>query len=429
MRIAVIGTGISGMLVARRLCREHDISVFEAEDYIGGHTHTVEVPHAGARYAIDTGFIVFNDWTYPRFVALLEELQVPSQPSSMGFSVHCERSGLEYNGNSLDTLFAQRRNLVRPRFLRMVADILKFNRQAPRLLTEIDPGQGAGPTLGEYLEQGRYSTPFIEHYLVPMGSAIWSARPRDLLDFPARTLVEFFANHGFLNIDDRPVWRVIQGGSRAYVERLTAPYADRIRLRTPVDSIQRQPHQVVLRLRGGALESFDAVFLACHSDQALDLLADPSPAEREVLGAIGYQANEVILHTDTRLMPRQPRAWAAWNYHLPVTPAERATVTYDMNILQGLDAPVEFLVTLNRSEVIAPETILGRYTYHHPIFNAAAIMAQRRREHINGVRRTFFCGAYWGYGFHEDGVRSADDALEDFRRGLEHAQPHLQRVG
>lgn len=425
MRIAVIGSGISGMVTAYRLCREHDVTVFEAGAYIGGHTHTVDVHAEGRHYAIDTGFIVHNDWTYPNFVALLAELGVPWQDSDMSFSVRCEKSGLEYNGTSLNSLFAQRLNLVRPSFLRMVADILRFGSQAPALLV---PG-APDVSLGAYLRENGYSRFFIENYIVPMGAAVWSSRPEDMLIFPARFLVEFFANHGFLSVSHRPTWRVIRGGSREYVRQLTAAYAARIRLNTPVASLLRQPQKVCLRLRDGTVEHFDQVFIACHSDQALALLADPSTAERDILGAITYQENEVLLHTDVRLMPHKRLAWAAWNYHIPKEPVDRVQVTYNMNILQSLQAPAQFLVSLNRADRIDPRKVLGSYVYHHPVYTAAAVVAQRRRHEINGMRRTYYCGAYWGYGFHEDGVKSAQDSLEEFARRQQHAQPNLQRVG
>ncbi len=425
MRIAVIGSGISGMVAAYRLSAEHEVSVFEAGSYVGGHTNTVDVEFAGTNYAVDTGFIVYNDWTYPHFVELIDELGVAWQPSQMSFSVRCEKTGLEYNGTAINTLFAQRRNLVRPTFLRMVADILKFNRRAPELLKSA----GDDASLGEYLAREGYSRCFIDHYIIPMGAAIWSSRPLDLLHFSARFFVEFFANHGFLSVNDRPTWRVIRGGSREYVKKLTAPYARRIRLNTPVASVQRQPNDVVLRLRNGSIEHFDQVFIACHSDQALKLLSDPSPQEREILGAIPYQANEALLHTDARLMPRRPLAWAAWNYHLPIDQYERVTVTYNMNILQTLAAPAQFLVTLNRSADVDPRKVLGRFVYYHPVYTGSAVAAQRRRHEIDGRRRTYYCGAYWGYGFHEDGVNSALVALARFRQCQSDEQPHLQRVG
>ncbi len=413
------------MVAAYRLCAEHDVTVYEAGAYIGGHTNTVDVRSLGKDYAVDTGFIVHNDRTYPNFVALLKELGVPWQDSDMSFSVRCERSGLEYNGTSINSLFAQRRNLLRPSFLRMVADILRFGSQAPALL---EPGAEA-VSLGDYLRNQGYSRFFIEHYIVPMGAAVWSSRPADMLGFPARFLVEFFANHGFLQVNNRPVWRVVRGGSREYVKRLTAPYASRIRLNTPVDSLVRQPHKVVLRLKDGTVEHFDQVFIACHSDQALKMLGDASPPEREILGAITYQENEALLHTDTRLMPHRRLAWAAWNYHIPKTAVERVAVTYNMNILQTLAAPDQFLLSLNRSDQIDPQRVLGRYVYHHPVYTAAAVAAQRRRHEINGTRRTYYCGAYWGYGFHEDGVNSAMASLEEFARRQKDAKPNLQRVG
>lgn len=424
MRIAVVGAGISGMVAAHHLCRAHDVTVYESGSYPGGHTHTVDVERGGEVYAIDTGFIVYNDWTYPNFVRLLDELGVSWQPSTMSFSVRCEKTGLEYNGTSINSLFAQRRNIARPSFLRMVADIVRFNAHAPELLA----AGAAAVTLGDYLHRERYSTYFIEHYIVPMGAAIWSSRPADMLAFPARFFVEFFANHGFLSVNDRPTWRVIRGGSREYVRRLTAPFAGRLRLNTPVESLKRRTDRVVVRLKNGSVEDFDQVFIACHSDQALKLLADPSREEREILGAIPYQANEALLHTDSSLMPRRPLAWAAWNYHLAEEPFGRVAVTYNMNILQSLRAPAQFLLTLNRTDV-DPAKILGRYVYHHPVFTTAAVAAQRRRREIDGARRTYYCGAYWSYGFHEDGVKSALDSVAELRRRQDYEQPHFQRVG
>jgi predicted NAD/FAD-binding protein len=425
MRIAVIGSGISGMVAAYRLSRDHEVTMYESGSHIGGHTNTVDVQYQGRDYAIDT------DWTYPNFIALLDELEVPWQPSDMSFSVRCEKSGLEYNGTSINSLFAQRCNVVRPSFLRMVADIVRFNRRAPRLLAQPAAAKTGAPalSLGDYLDAEGYSRYFIDHYIIPMGAAIWSSRPVDMLRFPARFFVEFFANHGFLSVDDRPTWRVIQGGSREYVKRLIAPYAARIHVNTPVASLQRQPNRVVLRLKNGGVENFDQVFVACHSDQALKLLSDPSHEEREILGAIPYQANEALLHTDASLMPRRPLAWAAWNYHLPIEQYERVTVTYNMNILQSVVAPAQFLLTLNRGDDVDPATVLGRYVYHHPVYTTEAVAAQARRHEINGTRRTYYCGAYWGYGFHEDGVNSALVSLEEFQRRQDYEQPHLQRVG
>lgn len=425
MRIAVIGSGISGMVAAYHLSRDHEITVFEAGSYVGGHTHTVDVEVAGRPFAVDTGFIVFNDWTYPNFIELLDELRVPWQPSDMSFSVRCERGGLEYNGTSINSLFAQRQNLFKPSFLRMVADIMRFNRSAPALLAETSDSS----SLGDYLARESYSRYFIEHYIIPMGAAIWSSRPADMLMFPVRFFVEFFANHGFLSVNQRPTWRVVRGGSREYIKRLTASYATRIRLNTPVAGLQRHGPKVSVRLKNGSVEHFDQVFMACHSDQALALLSDPSRQEREILGAIAYQANEALLHTDRRLMPRRPLAWAAWNYHLPKVPHDRVTVTYNMNILQRLAAPAALLLSLNRNSDVDPRSVLGSYVYHHPVYTTAAVAAQKRRHEINGANRTYFCGAYWGYGFHEDGVKSALVSLEEFRRRQDNEQSNIQRVG
>ena len=424
MRIAVIGAGIVGNVAAYHLAREHEVTVFEAGSHLGGHTHTHEVEQAGRRYSVDTGFIVFNDWTYPNFIRLLDELGVASQPSDMGFSVRDERSGLEYSGGTLDTLFAQRRNLVRPSFWRMLADILRFNRQAPGLL--VRPGDDV--TLGDYLAQEGYSRGFVEHYVVPMGAAIWSTDPQNMLAFPARYFIRFFHNHGLLSVDDRPQWRVIRGGSARYVEPLTAPFRDRVRLKTPVQSVRRLAGQVYVKARGQEVERFDAAFLACHSDQALAMLADATPLEREVLGAIPYQANEAVLHTDTRLMPRARRAWAAWNYHVLPEAGGRVALTYNMNILQSLDAPEPFLVTLNRSDAIDPARIVKRIRYEHPLYTREGVAAQARQHEINGPLNTYFCGAYWRFGFHEDGVVSALAALDHFRQ-RSHAQRALSRAG
>jgi predicted NAD/FAD-binding protein len=412
-RIAIVGSGIAGLTCAHILSRRHAVTVLEAEDRIGGHTNTADVDWQGRRYAIDTGFIVFNDWTYPNFIRLLGQLGVAAQPSDMSFSVRCERTGLEYNGTSINTLFAQRTNLLRPSFWRMIREILRFNREAPAILERPDDRT----TLASFLAAGRYSREFVEHYLVPMGAAIWSASPEQMQGFPARYFVQFFANHGFLSVDERPTWRVIRGGSRTYAEKLCRPFADRIRLSSPVEAVTRQPGGgVSILIRGRDPETFDAVVLACHSDQALAMLADPSPAEREVLGAIPYQENEAVLHTDRRLLPKRPLAWASWNYHIPAHGAPRVAVTYLMNVLQSLESSqgladgTQFLVTLNRSEAVDPDRVIRRITYQHPTYTPAGVAAQGRHGEISGVRDTYYCGAYWRYGFHEDGVVSAQMA-------------------
>jgi uncharacterized protein len=424
MRIAIVGSGIAGNVAAYHLHREHEVTVYEAAAHIGGHSHTHALQLGGRhRVSVDTGFIVYNDLTYPHFAALLRELGVASEDTSMSFSVRNDRKGLEYNGTTLNTLFAQRRNVMRPSFLAMVRDILRFNREAPRVLR---PGMGEQP-LGELLRSGRYSRPFVDDYIIPMGAAIWSTDPRSMLSFPARFFVRFLLNHGMLSIDDRPQWRTVSGGSARYVEKLTAPFRDRIRLRTPVEWIRRQPGSVHLKASGHDAQRYDAVFLACHSDQALRLLADPTAAEREVLGAIPYQRNEAVLHTDTRLMPRRRLAWACWNYHHLPDNSGPLALTYNMNMLQNLDVPETLLVTLNRCEVIDPERVILRATYEHPLFTPASVAAQSRQRELNGARGTYYCGAWWRNGFHEDGVVSALAALDHFRQ--DHAQRALHRTG
>lgn len=418
MRIAIVGTGISGMVAAYLLHRDHDITVFEAADYIGGHTNTIELQVDGQTYAVDTGFIVFNDWTYPNFIELLNQLGVESQASDMSFSVKCDRTGLEYNGTSLNTLFAQRRNLFRPSFHRMIRDIFRFNRESLSLLDQSDPG----PSLGSYLETNHYSRGFIDHYIVPMGAAIWSASHEAMWEFPARYLVQFFKNHGMLSVNQRPTWRVIKGGSQRYTEKLVAPFRERIHCNSPVESISRFPDSVEIRAnierRAYQALRFDHAIIATHSDQALSMLADPSPIEKYILSVIQYQENEAVLHTDTSLLPKRKLAWAAWNYHLSPNQPARAAVTYHMNRLQRLTAPAEFCVTLNDTEAIDPAKILRRITYHHPVYTPEAVLAQKRCDEINGINRTSYCGAYWGYGFHEDGVKSALAVCKQFGKDL-----------
>lgn len=424
MKIAIIGSGIAGLTAAHHLHPAHDITLFEAGDHIGGHVDTHDVEIGGRQFSVDTGFIVFNHRTYPRFVELLADLGIDSQPSEMSFAVSCAKSGLEYNGTSLNALFAQRENLLKPSFWCMLNDILRFNREAPKLLQL--PGEEI--SLGEYLARGRYSERFRDYYILPMGAAIWSTDPTRMLDFPARFFIRFFINHGLLSVSDRPQWRTIQDGSRAYVKRLVAPFRERVRLRTPVHRLERHPGFVDVHLADRS-ERFDAVFLACHSDQALALLNNPSPAEREVLAAIPYQANEAVLHTDTTLLPKKRLAWAAWNYLMPDGPGGRVCLTYNMNLLQGIAADETLCVTLNASEHIAPDKVIARMTYHHPLFTRAGVAAQARHREIDGTHRTYYCGAWWANGFHEDGVVSALDALHHFHDdALHHTAPVRREV-
>jgi len=425
MKLAVIGTGIAGNVAAYRLARNHDVTVFEAADRIGGHTNTIDVTHSGRDYAIDTGFIVYNERTYPNFTALLRELGVATRASEMSFSVQNEESGLEYNGTSINALFAQRRNLFRPSFHRMIRDILRFNREAVTVLED----RRVDTTLGQFLAERCYSAEFVNDYIIPMGAAIWSASPGMMLEMPAYFFVRFFENHGFLTVNDRPTWRVICDGSRSYVDKLVAGHRHRIHLNAPVHRVRRFPTHVEVKVRGAEAQQFDEVFIACHSDEALAMLADPSPLERDVLGAIAYQRNEAVLHTDARLMPRRQRAWAAWNYHVAARSTGRVAVTYNMNILQGLEAPVQFCVTLNNTRAIDPSRIIETIQYSHPVFTREAVAAQQRHAELNAARRTYFCGAYWRFGFHEDGVISALNALKHFERSVRHEQRDLRRAG
>jgi len=398
MRVAVVGAGVSGLVVAHHLHASCDVTVLEAGERPGGHVHTWEVALAGERYALDSGFIVYNERNYPNFTRLLAGLGVATQPSTMSFSVRHDAAGVEYNGSTLRQLFAQPLNIARPAFLRMIYDIVRFNREAVHRL-EAEDGE---PTLGDLLDRAGYSRSFQEWYLLPMGSAIWSIPTGTVRAMPARFFVEFFRNHGMLTVDQRPEWRVISGGSARYVEALVAPFRDRIRLRHPVRFVVRTP--------GGVLVDgvpYDRVVFACHSDEALAVLGDATRTEREVLSALPYETNDAVVHTDRRLLPRRRRAWGAWNYLVSDEPGAPATVTYLLNQLQSFTTPVPFCVTLNDRGRIDPALVIGRARYAHPIATLAGARARARRSEISGVGRTHFAGAYWGNGFHEDGVVSA----------------------
>jgi predicted NAD/FAD-binding protein len=402
VKVAVVGSGVSGLVAAWLLRGAHEVTLLEADTRIGGHVRTVPVRGPDGDWAVDTGFIVFNERNYPLFCRLLGRLGVPSRPGDMSFSVHEEATGIEWNGSTLDGLFAQRRNLLRPSHLRMLREILRFHREAPSLLAE-----GPEVALGEWVEGRGFSPAFRERFLVPMAAALWSADPERIREFPARSFARFFHNHGMLAVNGRPRWRTVVGGSARYVERIAADLGDRVRAGCPVASIRRLPDRVRVAPAGAPPEEYDQVVLAVHSDRALALLEDPSDAERAVLGAIPYQGNDAVLHTDASALPRTPRARACWNAFVPRAGRGRATVTYDMNRLQGLPARETYCVTLNRPEAADPSRVLGRWLVHHPVFTTAAPAAQARRDEVSGVRRTWYAGAWWGHGFHEDGVRSA----------------------
>lgn len=402
MRIGVVGAGIAGLGAAWLLSRQHEVVLIEAQARLGGHTHTHEIERWGRSYQVDSGFIVFNPANYPLLTRLFDELGVESQPTTMSFSVRSERTGIEYNAGDLRGLFCQMRNLVSPRFWGMIGDIKRFYREAPRLLALRE----GGPALGDWLREHDYGEAFIEEHLVPMASALWSSPSAQVLQFPAKYLVQFMANHHMLQIDGRPQWRVVKGGSSSYVRAMQARWAVRVRSACPVQRVTRMPDAIqVVHAQG--VEAFDHVVMACHPDRSLALLAAPTPAEREVLGAITYQRNDAVLHTDARLLPRNRRAWAAWNAHIPVRDGGDCTVSYCMNLLQSLDSPEPFVVTLNRTADIDPAKIIARMEYDHPVYTRQSVAAQSRRDEIDGVDRISYAGAWWGWGFHEDGLRSA----------------------
>lgn len=421
-RIAIIGTGISGMTAGYLLHDKHDIEVFEANDYIGGHTATIDVSLDNKQYAIDTGFIVYNDWTYPNFIKLLDQIGVQGQATEMSFSVKNVVANLEYNGNTINSLFAQRRNIIRPKFHRIVRDILKFNALCKSIYADRTADQIGDITLGKFLTQHQFSQDFCDNYILPMCAAIWSATLADAKEFSLGFFLQFFNNHGLLNITDRPQWRTIIGGSKQYVEPLIAGFKDKIKLNTPIKRVLRQQHGYQLNfVNDSQHQTFDEVIFACHSDQALAMLAEPNQSQYSILSAMPYSKNEVVLHTDTSVLPKRKLAWASWNYLLKGEENEQdapTSLTYNMNILQQINSEHTFCVTLNNSEHLNPDKILRRFSYAHPQFSMQSIAAQRRRAEICGVEGLHFCGAYWYNGFHEDGVRSALDVCKRFGASL-----------
>jgi len=419
MNIAIVGAGIAGLTTARLLNRKHQVTIFESEDRIGGHTNTIDVETEEGHFAVDTGFIVFNDRTYPNFIAMMGELGVASQETIMSFSVKCALTGLEYRGADLQGLFAQRRNLVKPTFYRLLFDLVRFNKCGNQLL-DLHASDAALPeeTVGDFLDRHKFSQTFINQYFLPMGAAIWSASFDSFRDFPIRFICEFYKNHGLLGITDRPQWQVIKGGSRGYLAPLTASFSDRIRTYSPISKVRRNVagvHEagstgnIELLVEGESeFQTFAHVVFACHSDQALRILGDQATStEREILSAFPYQPNKAVLHTQHDVLPKTRRAWASWNYYNPVEPTESATVTYNMNILQSIDSQKVFCVTLNDKGRIRDENVIGSWQYHHPTFNIRRSEMQGRHDELLNENSTSFCGAYWGNGFHEDGVNSA----------------------
>ncbi|GHE81370.1 NAD(P)/FAD-dependent oxidoreductase [Thalassotalea profundi] len=410
--IAVIGSGISGLSAAYLLSKKHKVSVFEKNDRIGGHTATVDIEKSGENFAIDTGFIVFNDKTYPNFLALLDEIGVGKQATEMSFSVHNCHTGLEYNGHNLDTLFAQRSNLFKPKFWLLVKEILRFNKRCKAIYHQQD--FKSGYTLGNFLRENSFSSFFAEHYILPMGAAIWSSSLAQMEDFEFKFFVQFFHNHGLLNIADRPQWYVIPRGSRSYLAPLCQSFSDNIKVNANISGITRNNDKVHIHFNDMPSETFDEVIIACHSDQALELLNDATEDEINILSAMPYSENSVVLHTDVALLPHREKAWASWNYQLSQDRTKAASVTYNMNILQGIKSEHTFCVTLNQKEAIDPNKILKEFIYHHPIFSTESINAQQQRDLICGKQHTHFAGAYWHNGFHEDGIRSAVEVAKRF---------------
>jgi predicted NAD/FAD-binding protein len=412
MNIAIIGSGISGLTAGYLLSRKNNITVFEKNDYIGGHTHTHLLEYKNKSYSVDSGFIVYNERTYPNFIKILDQLNVKRQITRMGFSVKSEINNLEYAGHSLNGLFAQRSNLLKPSYLNMLKSMLRFNRQSRKDLTQLSPHL----TLGQYLGNNNYPETFIKNFIIPIGAAVWSTKPTDMMDMSAVFFIRFFENHGMLQIIDRPNWWVIKNGSKSYVKSITKPYHDKIRLSTPVLSVERVDSKIKIRSgqNNASEEFFDAVVFATHSNQSLRLLKDPSKFENEILGAIPYQNNKAILHYDDSILPKRKNAWSSWNYLLDQDKNKPVSLTYNMNILQGIDCERTFCVSLNSEELIDPKKILKRLDYEHPLFNIKGLEAQKRKREISGINNTYYCGAYWRNGFHEDGVVSALDVCADF---------------
>ena len=424
MKIAIIGSGISGLTAAHHLHQEHDIKVFEKNAYIGGHSNTVDIDEGNRVVPIDTGFIVFNDWTYPNFEKLISLLNIDIENSEMSFSAKCESTGFEWCGKGIKGLALNKHNWYKPKSYKILLDFLRFNRLAKQLIN----GTESELTLGEFLHRHHFTKSFIDYYILPMGAAIWSSSTQDINDYPAHSFLSFFNNHGLLNVNDRPQWKTIVGGSRNYVAKLSQPFREQIQLNSDIKSIDRYNNKVAIHLSDRCTEVFDHIIMACHSDQALALLNNPSEQEQNTLGKINYQYNEAVLHTDASLMPCNKDAWSSWNYLLPKARSNNAKVTYYMNRLQPLNTEHDYFVTLNLSDYIDDKKVIRKIAYQHPVFDKQAIDAQKNKPILNGKLNTWYCGAYWRNGFHEDGVWSAMTTVDQFKQEVGNAQLHLQRA-
>lgn len=418
MNVAVVGSGISGLTAAHVLSRRHRVKVFESGSYIGGHTNTIDVREGDRVIPVDTGFIVFNQPNYPNLCRLFSHLGVESRDSDMSFSVRCDQSGTEYNGGSLDLLFVQRANLLRPGHWRMIAEIIRFNHRAS---ADLRSGLDDSVTVSGYLCRHRFSSAFERRYLLPLGASLWSCSAAQFSTFPMRFVMEFLENHRMLQVEGRPVWKTVSGGSREYVRRLIAQMNADLRLNTPVASVRRKANGVEVRLADGHSERFDEVVMACHADQSLALVEDADGFEHDVLVRFPYQPNEVVLHTDTCVLPSRKKAWASWNYQIPARAQSNVTVSYNMNMLQGIESERTYCVSLNLSSEIDPSRVIRRIRYEHPLFTPGRSVAQSYHGDLIRRRGISYCGAYWGYGFHEDGVRSALNVCAAFDQGLERA--------
>lgn len=414
MKVAIVGSGISGMTCGHYLAEnQHDVHLFEADTRLGGHTHTHEIEVASGKYNVDTGFIVHNTKNYPNFLKLMGKLCVATQESTMSFSVKAENPDLEYNGTTMNALFAQRRNLFRPSFHRMIRDILRFNKEATSYYQKIKDAIFEEKTLEEFLLSNRYSEEFTEHYIMPMGAAIWSASRQEMRHFPLNYFVRFFHHHGLLQVNDRPKWRTLVNGSKSYIPKLTDNFKHNIHLNSPVQSVRRNATGISLTT-GGKTMDFDHVIFATHADQTMKILETPTHDETSIMKGFAYRPNDIILHTDTSVLPKRKLAHASWNYYLPKSLRERVAVTYHMNILQNIPSPEKFLVSLNMDEFIDPKKIIKMIPYSHPVYDVSSVTSQQRWGDISGKDRVHFCGAYWGNGFHEDGVKSAVKVMEKF---------------
>lgn len=418
MKVAVIGSGISGISAAEYLSEKCDVTVFEKNGRVGGHADTHRIDIGGEEIDVDTGFIVFNPDNYPRFSQLLEKYQVAYKDSDMSFAVSNRFTGLEYNATNLNTLFCQRRNLLNPKFYRMIKDIIRFYREASELLED----EFSDVSLGEYLRTNKYSDYFINEHIIPMASALWSGKADLIMDFPAKYLVAFMKNHNMMQLDNRPVWKTIDGGSKKYLQAITEKANFTVKLNSTIKHIVRDTANVKIVMEDGTEDIYDHIVMACHSDQALMLLENPTPQEDAVLGAIKYQRNEICLHWDTELLPRNKNAWASWNVLRNESSKEQCTVSYYMNLLQSLPTSMPVIVSLNMSEQVDDSKVWKYLEYEHPVYTQDTIEAQKRKIDIQGRNRSYFCGAYWGWGFHEDGARSGLEAAQQLLRDNGYAE-------